>query len=106
MNTLDIYTTYISIQQCVITCPHHFFVGMPLILPYGGYMPNKEIGERLGKLLKTMHLKNYQFAEKFGISNASLARYKSGDRLPEPQLLLDLCKARVFLKPSGPLIPR
>jgi len=31
MNTLDIYTTYISIQQCVITCPHHFFVGMPSI---------------------------------------------------------------------------
>jgi SOS-response transcriptional repressor LexA len=42
-----------------------------------------------------MRLKNYQFAEKFGISTASLARYKSGDRLPEPQLLLDLCKARV-----------
>lgn len=58
-------------------------------------MPDKEIGERLGKLLKTMHLKNFEFAKKFGISNASLARYKSGDRLPEAQLLLDLCKARV-----------
>ncbi len=58
-------------------------------------MPNNEIGERLAKLLKIMRLKNYQFAEKFGISTASLARYKSGDRLPEPQLLLDLCKARV-----------
>jgi len=31
INTLDIYTTYIYTQQCVITCPHHFFVGMPLI---------------------------------------------------------------------------
>jgi SOS-response transcriptional repressor LexA len=58
-------------------------------------MPDKEIGERLGKLLKIMRLKNYEFSKKFGISNASLARYKSGDRLPEAQLLLDLCKARV-----------
>ncbi|MDD2229684.1 MAG: S24 family peptidase [Candidatus Cloacimonetes bacterium] len=58
-------------------------------------MPDKEIGERLGKLLKIMRLKNFEFAIKFGISNASLARYKSGDRLPEAQLLLDLCKARV-----------
>jgi phage repressor protein C with HTH and peptisase S24 domain len=58
-------------------------------------MPNKEIGERLGKLLNIMRLKNYEFAEKFGISNASLARYKSGDRLPESQLLIELCKARV-----------
>jgi len=64
-------------------------------MPNGGIMPNNEIGERLAKLLKIMRLKNYQFAEKFGISTASLARYKSGDRLPEPQLLLDLCKARV-----------
>lgn len=58
-------------------------------------MPDKEIGERLGKLLKIMRLKNFEFAKKFGISNASLNRYKSGDRLPEAQLLLDLCKARV-----------
>ncbi len=64
-------------------------------LPNGGTPAAREIGERLGKLLKIMRLKNYQFSEKFGISNASLARYKSGDRLPEPQLLLDLCKARV-----------
>ncbi len=64
-------------------------------IPYGGRMPDKEIGERLGKLLKAMRLKNYEFAQKFGISNASLARYKAGDRLPEAQLLLDLCKARV-----------
>lgn len=64
-------------------------------MPNGGTDASREIGERLGKLMKTMRLKNYQFAEKFGISNASLARYKSGDRLPEPQLLLDLCKARV-----------
>ncbi|MBP9037496.1 MAG: hypothetical protein KBG38_06945, partial [Candidatus Cloacimonas sp.] len=28
-NPLDTYTTYISIQQCVITYPHRFFVGMP-----------------------------------------------------------------------------
>ena len=64
-------------------------------LPNGGTPAAREIGERLGKLLKIMRLKNYQFSEKFGISNASLNRYKSGDRLPEPQLLLDLCKARV-----------
>jgi SOS-response transcriptional repressor LexA len=64
-------------------------------IPNGGTDASREIGERFGKLLKIMRLKNYQFSEKFGISNASLARYKSGDRLPEPQLLLDLCKARV-----------
>ncbi len=64
-------------------------------LPNGGTPAAQEIGARLGKLLKIMHLKNYQFAEKFGISKASLNRYKSGERLPEPQLLLDLCKAGV-----------
>ena len=60
-------------------------------------MKHKEIGNRLTMLLKLMRLKNYEFAKKFNISNASWARYKSGDRLPDPQFLLDLCQAKVNL---------
>lgn len=45
-------------------------------------MKKSEIGVRLERVIKTMKLKQYQFAEKFGISSASLTRYKSGDRLP------------------------
>lgn len=58
-------------------------------------MPYDEIGERLAMVLKMMRLKNYQFAQKFNISNASMARYKSGERLIESQLLLELSKAQV-----------
>lgn len=65
------------------------------ISPYGGYMTRSEIGERLTMVLKMMRLKNYQFAKKFNISTASMARYKSGDRLPDPQLLIDLSNAEV-----------
>ncbi len=58
-------------------------------------MPYEEIGERLAMVLKMMRLKSYQFAEKFGVSKASMARYKSGERLIESQLLLELSKARI-----------
>ncbi len=60
-------------------------------------MKYREIGQRLDNVLKMMRLKNYEFAEKFDISKASLARYKKGERLPDPEFLLDLCNTRINL---------
>jgi SOS-response transcriptional repressor LexA len=54
----------------------------------GGIMAAKEVGKRLAMLMKNMKLKNYQFAEKYEISGASLSRYKAGERYPDPELLL------------------
>jgi len=61
----------------------------------GGIMAAKEVGKRLAMLIKNMKLKNYQFAEKFGISAASLSRYKSGERYPDPELLLKMSEAQI-----------
>jgi len=58
-------------------------------------MKKSEIGVRLERVIKTMKLKQYQFAEKFGISSASLTRYKSGDRLPDPEFLIALSKEKI-----------
>ncbi|MCB5254764.1 MAG: XRE family transcriptional regulator [Candidatus Cloacimonetes bacterium] len=58
-------------------------------------MAAKEVGKRLAMLIKNMKLKNYQFAEKFGISAASLSRYKSGERYPDPELLLKMSEAQI-----------
>jgi transcriptional regulator with XRE-family HTH domain len=41
-------------------------------------------------LMKNMKSKNYQFAEKYEISGASLSRYKAGERYPDPELLLKM----------------
>ena len=57
-------------------------------------MKKSEIGVRLERVIKTMNLKQYQFAEKFGISSASLTRNKSGDRLPDPEFLIALSKEK------------
>ena len=46
-------------------------------------------------LMKSMKLKNYQFAKKYGISAASLSRYKAGERYPDPELLLKLSESEV-----------
>ena len=58
-------------------------------------MAAKEVGKRLAMLMKNMKLKNYQFAEKFGISAASLSRYKSGERYPDPELMLRMSEAEI-----------
>ncbi|MDD2229311.1 MAG: XRE family transcriptional regulator [Candidatus Cloacimonetes bacterium] len=58
-------------------------------------MAAKEVGERLAMVMKTMKLKNYQFAKKFSISAASLSRYKSGERYPDPELLVRLSESQV-----------
>jgi len=58
-------------------------------------MKKSEIGVRLERVIKTMKLRQYQFAAKFGISNASLTRYKSGDRLPDPEFLMALAKEKI-----------
>lgn len=54
-----------------------------------------EVGQRLAMLMKSMKLKNYQFAKKYGISAASLSRYKAGERYPDPELLLKLSESEV-----------
>jgi len=58
-------------------------------------MAAPEVGQRLAMLMKSMKLKNYQFANKYGISAASLSRYKAGERYPDPELLLKLSESEV-----------
>lgn len=58
-------------------------------------MAAPEVGQRLAMLMKSMKLKNYQFAKKYGISAASLSRYKAGERYPDPELLLKLSESEV-----------
>ncbi|MDY0152950.1 MAG: XRE family transcriptional regulator [Candidatus Cloacimonas sp.] len=58
-------------------------------------MDPNDIGSRLGMLIKSMNLKQYQFNEKFGISPNSLDRYKNNERFPEPQFLARLIDAGV-----------
>jgi len=58
-------------------------------------MQTSEIGKRLETVIKSMRLKQYAFAQKFNISSASLTRYKSGDRLPDPEFLIALSKERI-----------
>ena len=61
----------------------------------GGIMDPNDIGSRLGMLIKSMKLKQYQFTEKFGISANSLDRYKNNERFPDPQFLARLIDAGV-----------
>ena len=58
-------------------------------------MNPEDIGMRLGMLIKSMNLKQYQFNKKFGISANSLDRYKNNERYPEAQLLARLVEAGV-----------
>ncbi len=58
-------------------------------------MVTSEIGKRLERVIKTMRLRQYAFAKKFNISSASLTRYKSGDRLPDPEFLIALSKEKI-----------
>jgi len=58
-------------------------------------MDPNDIGSRLGMLIKSMNLRQYQFTEKFGISANSLDRYKNNERYPDPQFLARLVEGGV-----------
>ncbi len=60
-------------------------------------MSKKTIGDRLAYLIKTIAVKDYEFAEKYGISRASLIRYKQNERKPEPEFLLALSQDKINL---------
>jgi len=59
-------------------------------------MMNKPtIGQRLSLVIKAMRLKDYQFATKYGISRASLSRYKLNERYPDPEFLEALSRDKI-----------
>jgi SOS-response transcriptional repressor LexA len=60
-------------------------------------MSKRTIGDRLEHLIKTMVIKDYEFAEKYHISRASLIRYKQNERYPDPEFLILLSKERINL---------
>ena len=60
-------------------------------------MNKPTIGHRLSLVIKAMRLKDYQFAEKYGISRASLSRYKSSERYPDPEFLEVLSRDKINL---------
>jgi SOS-response transcriptional repressor LexA len=60
-------------------------------------MSKKTIGDRLAYLIKTLAVKDYEFAEKYQISRASLIRYKQNERYPEPEFLLALSQDKINL---------
>ncbi|MBM4398840.1 MAG: LexA family transcriptional regulator [Candidatus Cloacimonetes bacterium] len=60
-------------------------------------MSRKTIGDRLTFLIKTLGVKDYEFAEKYQISRASLIRYKQNERYPDPEFLVALSKQKVNL---------
>jgi SOS-response transcriptional repressor LexA len=58
-------------------------------------MNKPTIGQRLTLVIKALKLKDYQFAEKYNISRASLSRYKQNERYPEPEFLEALTKDNI-----------
>ena len=60
-------------------------------------MNKPTIGQRLSLVIKAMRLKDYQFANKYGISRASLSRYKLNERYPDPEFLEALSKDQINL---------
>jgi len=58
-------------------------------------MHKPTIGQRLTLVIKALNLKDYQFAEKYNISRASLSRYKQNERYPEPEFLEALTKDNI-----------
>ncbi|MFO7660106.1 MAG: S24 family peptidase, partial [Candidatus Cloacimonadaceae bacterium] len=54
-------------------------------------------GDRLAYLIKTLAVKDYEFAGKYKISRASLIRYKQNERYPEPEFLLALSQDKINL---------
>ncbi len=66
------------------------------------------IGDRIQELMKSMHLKQWEFADKFGVSKNSVIRYKTNERLPDSEFLLKLADERVninwVMKGEGPMM--
>jgi len=66
------------------------------------------IGDRIQTLMKSMNMKQWEFAEKFGVSKNSVIRYKTNNRLPDPDFLLKLAEEKVninwVLKGEGPMM--
>lgn len=66
------------------------------------------IGDRIQTLMKSMNMKQWEFAEKFGVSKNSVIRYKTNTRLPDPDFLLKLADEKVnlnwVLKGEGPML--
>jgi SOS-response transcriptional repressor LexA len=60
-------------------------------------MSRKTIGDRLTFLIKTLGVKDYEFADQYRISRASLIRYKQNERYPDPEFLVALSKQKVNL---------
>jgi SOS-response transcriptional repressor LexA len=60
-------------------------------------MNKPTIGQRLSLVIKAMRLKDYQFAKKYGISSASLSRYKLNERYPDPEFLKALSRDQLNL---------
>jgi SOS-response transcriptional repressor LexA len=60
-------------------------------------MNKPTIGQRLSLVIKAMRLKDYQFANKYGISRSSLSRYKLNERYPDPEFLEALSKDKINL---------
>ena len=58
-------------------------------------MNKPTIGQRLSLVIKAMRLKDYEFATKYGISRASLSRYKMNERYPDPEFLEALSKDKI-----------
>jgi len=58
-------------------------------------MNKPTIGQRLSLVIKAMRLKDYQFATKYGISRASLSRYKLNERYPDPEFLEALSQDQI-----------
>jgi len=58
-------------------------------------MNKPTIGQRLSLVIKAMRLKDYQFAKKYGISRASLSRYKLNERYPDPEFLEALTRDKI-----------
>ena len=60
-------------------------------------MSTYNVGQRLELLIKSMNKKQGQFAKDFNISNTSLARYKTNERLPDSDFLARLGQAKINL---------
>lgn len=60
-------------------------------------MATYSVGQRLELLIKSMNKRQGEFAKDFGISNNSMIRYKTNERLPEPEFLTRLAQAKVNL---------
>ncbi len=60
-------------------------------------MSTYNVGQRLELLIKSMNKKQGQFAKDFNISNTSLARYKTNERMPDSDFLARLGQAKINL---------